>query len=64
MLLRLVPMLGRAPHHDLEDLLLLEEVADLDAGQQRGRGPSDVAGLETDGGRLVEVDLDLDGGLG
>ena len=56
-------VLGRAPDDDLEDLLLLEQVADLDARQQRGGGPPDVAGLEADRGRLVEVDLDLDGRL-
>ena len=46
MLGQAVPDLGRAPHHDLEHLLILEQAADLDARQQRGRRPADVARLD------------------
>src|SRR5205809_4212257 len=38
--------LGRAPHHDLEHLLLLEQGADLEAGKDGGDLPADIAWLE------------------
>ena len=45
---------------DVEDLLLLEDAADLDALQQRGLRAAHVARLDAAALRLVEVDLDLD----
>ena len=47
--------------HDLEDLLVLEQAADLEPGDQRRRGPAHVARLDhrLDSAR-VQVDLDLD----
>jgi hypothetical protein len=54
---------GRAPHHHVEDLLLLEQVADLDARQHGGGRPPHVARLDADLPRLGEVDLDLQGRL-
>ena len=51
--------LGHAPHHDLEDLLLLEQAADLDAREHRRRGPPHVAGLDAERLRPGQVDLDL-----
>ena len=38
-----------------------KRLPDLDAGEHRGRGPADVAGLDAERLRLVEVDLDLAG---
>ena len=50
---------GRALHDDVEDLLLLEDAADLDALKQRGLRAAHVAGLDPVRAGLGEVDLDL-----
>ena len=52
-----------ALHDHVEDLLVLEQAADLDALDQRGLGPAYVPGRHADGLRLLQVDLDLDRGL-
>ena len=57
------PAVGRAPHGDLEHLLLLEEASDLEPGEHRRRGAAHVAWLQAVSLGLVEVDLDLDVGL-
>ena len=48
-----------APHGDVEDLLLMVVAADRDAGDQDGRLPPDVAGLEAEARRRCHVGLDL-----
>ena len=58
-LVRLCRVSGRAPDLDVEHLLVLEEAADADARQQRGRRPADVARLDPGLPGLVEIDLDL-----
>ena len=58
-----VPHLGRAPDLDLEDLLLFEQGADVDARDQGGGGAPDVTGLDAHLLRLGQIDLDLDGRL-
>ena len=50
----------RAPHDDVEHLLLFEDAADLDALQQRRLGATHVTRGEAERLRLLEVDLDLD----
>ena len=61
MLFGSLPYLGRAPHHHLEHLLFLEQVADLDARQQGGRRATHVARLDAValGGRQIDLDLQL-----
>ena len=49
---QVLAVLGGPPHHDLEDLLFLEQVAHLDPGQQRGSGPAYIACLEVDAAAL------------
>ena len=50
-------------HDDVEDLLLLEHAADLDALQQRRAGAANETGRDAEALRLVQVHLDLDRGL-
>jgi hypothetical protein len=54
----------RAPHHHVEDLLVLEEVADPQAGEHRRGGAAHVAGLDAERLGLGQVDLDLHRRLG
>ena len=53
--------LGRAPDHDLEDLLFLEQAPDLDAGEDRCGGAPHVSRLDPPRLSLGQVDLDLGG---
>ena len=50
----------RAPHDDIEHLLLFEDAADLDALQQRRLGATHVTRGEAERLCLRKVDLDLD----
>ena len=43
-----VPSFGSAPHPHVEHLLLLEEAADVDPGEQRGGGAAHVARLDAE----------------
>ena len=56
----IVANLGCAPHHHVEDLLLFEQVAHGDAGQQRRRRSANLTGLDADLAGAVEIDLDLE----
>src|SRR5215211_1287025 len=47
------------PHHDVEDLLLLEEASDLDPCHQRGRGATNLARLDPVPLGRGEIDLHL-----
>src|SRR5262245_4704213 len=49
----------RAPHHHLEDLLLLVQIADLEPGKNGCHRPPDVARLEADASGCREIHLDL-----
>ena len=55
--------LGRAPHHDLEHLLLLEQGADLEAGKDGGDLPADIAWLEAMSFGRGQIDPDFDLGF-
>ena len=61
--LHAAPGLRRALDDDVEDLLLFEDTADLDALQQGGLGPAHQPGADTELLGLLQVHLDLDGGL-
>jgi hypothetical protein len=54
-----LPRLGHPLHHHVEDLLVLEDAADVDALQQRGLSAADVAGLDPVPAGLGQIDLDL-----
>ena len=56
--------LRHALNDDVEDLLLLEHAADLNALEQRGLGATDIARTDAESLGLLQVDLDLDGRLG
>ena len=49
----------RAPHHHVEHLLFLEQVADLNARQQGRRRPAHIAGFDAVLLRRGQIDLDL-----
>ena len=59
----IVADLRRPPDHDLEDLLLLVEAADLEARHQRGRRAAHVTGLDAVPLGRPEIDLDRQLGL-
>ena len=56
----IAPRLRRAPDHDVEHALLLEEAAHERSGEERGGGAPDVSWLQPVLVCLVEIDLDLD----
>src|SRR4030095_548262 len=54
-----VSCVGSAPDHDIEDLLLLEEVTDGEARKESRGCPTDIAGAEAVSPRGLKVDFHL-----
>jgi hypothetical protein len=57
----MLPRLGGAPHHDVEEALVLEELARLGSLDHRGHGPAHLTGSEAEplGPLGSKLDLDL-----